>query len=79
MKKKKQAVVAPRNWAIVIVGSILIVIGLALVILAVSNIPGFGWWSIAVGLSGVSTIGAAVMSIVKNDPSWILLDLIIPG
>jgi len=31
------------------------------------------------GLGGLMTIAAAVLSIVKNDPSWILLDLIIPG
>ncbi len=53
--------------------------GLALVVLAIANIANFGWWSLFIGLSGATTIGAAVTSIVRNDPSWILLDLILPG
>lgn len=54
-------------------------LGVVLVAVAVMNVTTFGWWSLLIGLSGLTTIAAAVMSIIKNDPSWILLDLIIPG
>jgi len=77
--KSKKKVVIERNWALVVVASILISIGLALLVLAILNIATFGWWSLALGLGALTTIAAAVMSIVKNDPVWILLDLIIPG
>lgn len=68
-----------RNWVLIFVASILIILGIALVVLAVANITAFGWWSLILGASGVSTIAAAAMSIITNNPSWILLDLIIPG
>lgn len=68
-----------RNWSLVSICIILIVLGRALVVLAVMNIALFGWWSLLIGASGATTVAAAIMSIVKNDPSWILLDLILPG
>lgn len=68
-----------RNWFLVFIASLLMLLGLALVMLAATNVAEFGWWSLLIGLSGITTIGAAIMSIIKNDPSWILLDLIIPG
>ena len=77
--KSKKKVVIERNWALVVVASILISIGLALLVLAIINIATFGWWSLALGVGALTTIAAAVMSILKNDPVWILLDLIIPG
>jgi len=77
MKSNKEVI--ERNWALVVVASILIIIGLALLVLAIINVGTFGWWSLALILAALTTIAAAVMSIVKNDPVWILLDLIIPG
>ena len=77
--KNNKTVVKPRNWFLVFIASILLVLGLALVAVAVMNVITFGWWSLLIGLSGLTTIGAALMSIIKNDPSWILLDFIIPG
>ena len=77
MKSNKEVI--ERNWALVVVASILIIIGLALLVLAIINVGTFGWWSLALILGALTTIAAAVMSIVKNDPVWILLDLIIPG
>lgn len=66
-----------RNWPLVVVSSILIVIGLIFLLLALVYVKQLGWASLGVGLTGVSVIGAAVMSIVKNDPSWILLELLL--
>ena len=75
----KKLVSKSRNWVLVFVSTILIILGLTLVILAVMSAANLGWWSLLIGASGLTTVAAAVMSIVKNDPSWILLDLIIPG
>ncbi|HBO64478.1 TPA: hypothetical protein DD425_00770 [Candidatus Saccharibacteria bacterium] len=69
----------PRNWLLVFIASMLLVFCLTLVVVATINVNTFGWWSILIGLSGLTTFFVAVMSIIKNDPSWILLDLIIPG
>ena len=76
---KSKIEVVERNWALVAVASILMIISLVILVLAILNIATFGWWSLALGLGALTTIAAAVMSIVKNDPVWILLDLIIPG
>ncbi len=77
--RNKQTAARERNWFLVFIASILIIIGSVLVVVSVMNIGSFGWWSLLIGLSGLTTIVPAIMSIVKNDPSWILLDLIIPG
>lgn len=68
-----------RNWVLVLVSSILLLAGCALLLLSVLYVSRFGVWSLVIGLSGLTTIGAATMSIIKNDPSWILLDLLLPG
>ncbi len=75
---KKPVAQTERNWVLVFVSSLLILIGLALTVLAIMYARELGWWAILVGLTGISTIAASVMSIVKNDPSWILLNLILP-
>jgi len=77
--KKDVITNANRNWALVFIGVVLLLIGIALLVLAIMNIQTIGWWSLLAGLIGVTTIFASIMSIVKNDASWILLGLIIPG
>ncbi|MGY4893616.1 MAG: hypothetical protein ACO1N2_02900 [Candidatus Saccharimonadota bacterium] len=67
-----------RNWALVFIASILILIGAVLTILSVAYVGQLGWWSLLIGLGGVATVFLAVMSIVKNDSSWILLGLFTP-
>lgn len=76
--RNKRKTSTERNWLLVIVATILIVIGLALLVLAICNIHTFGWGSLTVGLTGVGTAGAACIAIIENDPTWILLDLILP-
>lgn len=78
MKRKKVAT-RERDWFLVFIASILLILGLSLVALSLANVSLFGWWSLVIGLGGLTTVAAAIMSIVKNDPSWILLDLILPG
>ncbi len=68
-----------RNWGLVFICVILIIIGGVLITLSVVNISLFGWWSLLIGLSGLATITAATVSIIENDPVWILLDLILPS
>lgn len=77
MKKKTNAYAAG-NWLLIIISSILILIGLALLLLATIYVANFGWWSLLIGSTGLTTTGCAVMSIVENNPSWIMLDLILP-
>lgn len=74
--KKDKTPRKPRNWLLVGIASILLVLGLILVVIAIANISTFGWWSLLIGCAGLTTFVAALMSIVKNDPSWILLNLI---
>ncbi len=68
-----------RSWLLLFISSVLILFGLTLLALAIIYIADLGWWSLAVGLSGIFTTIMATLSILYNDPSWILLDLILPG
>lgn len=77
--KKSSKISTTRSTALITISSLQIIFGLTLIFLSIANIETFGWWSLLVGLSGLSAVGTAVMSIVLNDPSWILLDLILPG
>lgn len=67
-----------RNWPLVFVSSILILIGLILLTLSIVYAINLGWRSLLYGTIGLSTISFSVTAIVENDPSWILLDLILP-
>lgn len=78
MKRSKRR--EERDGLIIVVGSIMILIGLALVALAIIYAKELGWWlALGIGLAGLTTGGAAVMSIVTNNRAWILIDLILPG
>lgn len=77
--KNKSITPRDRNWFLVFIAALLIILGAALVLIAATNIDSLGWWALLIGLSGLATIAAAVTSIVKNDPSLILLSLILPG
>ncbi len=76
--KNKKIKARPRNWALVFISSILMVLGLALIVLALMNVSSFGLWGLLIGAIGLTAFGAAVTAIITNDPSWILLDLIMP-
>lgn len=76
--KNKLNIHGERNWFLVFVGLILILIGLTLLVFSILYIREFDWWSLPIGMTGSTAIVAAVMSITTNDPSWLLLDLILP-
>jgi hypothetical protein len=72
---------APRpisSWVLVSVALVYMGIGLALIVVSVMYIRGVGWLGVGGVLVGLSAVGASTMAIVKNDPSWILLDLLFP-
>lgn len=63
-----------------VIASVLLAIGLFLVYVAVTNYTAFGIWpALLIGLSGVTTAGFATASIITASPTWIMLDLILPG
>ncbi len=76
MRQKKKTTAQHRSWGLIIISSLIIIGGLTLVILSIVYIGTFGWWSLLIVVSGLISIFMATMSIVKNDPSWILLDII---
>ena len=76
MRQKKKTTAQHRSWGLIIISSLIIIGGLTLVTLSIVYIGNFGWWSLLIGVSGLISIFMATMSIIKNDPSWILLDII---
>ena len=76
MRQKKKTTAQHRSWGLIIISSLIIIGGLTLVTLSIVYIGTFGWWSLLIGVSGLISIFMATMSIVKNDPSWILIDII---
>ena len=76
MRQKKKTTAQHRSWGLIIISSLIIIGGLTLVALSIVYIGTFGWWSLLIGVNGLISIFMATMSIIKNDPSWILLDII---
>ena len=76
MRQKKKTTAQHRSWGLIIISSLIIIGGLTLVTLSIVYVGTFGWWSLLIGVSGLSSICLATMSIVNNDPSWILIDII---
>lgn len=76
MRQKKKTTAQHRSWGLIVISSLIIIGGLTLVTLSIVYIGTFGWWSLLIGVNGLISIFMATMSIVKNDPSWILIDLI---
>lgn len=77
--KNKLLVPGRRSMLLIVLASLLMMFGLVLIWVGIANISSFGWLSLLFALSGLTTVGAAIASLVRNSPAWILLDLIIPG
>jgi hypothetical protein len=75
MKKKHSH---ERNWVLVIVSTVVIVLNLGVLVAVGLNPLVFGWWAILIVLGALSSIGLATLAIRQNDPSWLLLDLVLP-
>lgn len=68
-----------RNWVLVVVASIVIILSIALLVITLRNISTLGWWSLAIAAGAVSSICLSITAIKRNEPAWLLLDLILPG
>lgn len=78
MKKPKQKV--SRSPAVIIVGSMLLLFGIALFVLGIMSFSPSHWIaSCLIMLSGFTTGGLAVMALVTGKPEWILFNLMLPG
>lgn len=76
---KHKATKNPRNWMLVLVAVIMIILSLTIVVLGVILIPQLSWFAAVPIVGGLSSTGLAVMAIIENNPAWLLLDLILPG
>ena len=74
--KKVQTV--QRNWALVIIASMMIILNVVLLAAVVFYWSAFGWWSLIAVVGAVASIYLSVEAIRTNDPTWLLLDLILP-
>lgn len=69
-----------RSLLFLILSGIMIVLSAILVIAGVAYFQVFGWIvAIPMIAAGLVSIVLAVVGIIKNDPAWLILDLIIPG
>ena len=69
-----------RNLMLVIIASIWITLSAIVVLAGVLNFQTFGWLIATLMIvAGVISVVPAVVAIVKNDPAWLLLDIILPG
>lgn len=77
MKKTEKT---ERNPVVVLLAGVLLLIGLGLVFVAVTNFAVLGWlYATLIIASGLSSAGMAVMTIVTGKSEWLLIDLILPG
>ena len=76
-KKKEQKI--ERNWALVVIASIMIIINLALLVIASMYWSALGWWAPVIVVGAIVSIYLSIEAIRTNDPTWLLLDLILPS
>ena len=79
VKDKQELKNQPRNWMLVLVAVIMIILSLTIIVLGLALMPQLGWFAAVPIVGGLSSTGLAVTAIIKNDPAWLLLDLILPG
>ena len=74
----KRVTLKERNWLLVIFSSLLIIFGSIIVVLSIVNFEKLGGLAIALIIGGLSTVILSIIAIVRNDPSWIFIDLLLP-
>ncbi len=67
------------NIGLRIFATIVIIINIAILAVVAMNVPGLGWWALVIALGAISSIYFAVIAIKRNEPAWLLLDLILPN
>ena len=75
MKKKSLNAFDADNWPLIIAASVMILCAAIVAIVPFFYLNIFGWWTVALALSGCSMITFCIMAVRYNDPSYILLDL----
>lgn len=68
-----------RNWLLVTIASIVILLDIVLLVIAATNMSTLGWWSLAITIGAISSLYLSVVAIKTNNPAWLLLDLILPN
>lgn len=69
-----------RSVSLIIIASIWIILNVALVVIGILNFQSFDWLtSTLLIIAGLISIIFATIALVKNDPAWLLLDIIFPS
>ena len=69
-----------RSVSLIIIASIWIALNVALVVIGILNFQSFGWLtSTLLIIAGLISMVFATIALAKNDPAWLLLDIIFPG
>lgn len=69
-----------RNWLLAGVASIWIVLSAVVVLIGILNFQAFGWLiAILMIVVGIVSVSLGLVAIIKNDPAWLLLDMILHG
>lgn len=79
MKNKKKVHKPVRNWALVVIASSYILVNIILIVIAVLFWSDLGWWAPIITVGAVVSIYFSIEAIRKNEPAWLLLDLILPN
>jgi hypothetical protein len=69
----------PRNWLLVFLAVIVLIFNLVLILIAAAYIETLGWLSLLFIVGAAVSIFMSSMAIIKKDPVWLLLDLILPN
>jgi hypothetical protein len=68
-----------RNWPLVVIALIVITLNILIIAGIFMYTANLEWWSVLIIVGALSSIYLSLMAIIKNDPAWLLLDLILPN
>ena len=67
------------NLPLRVIATLFIVMNIILLGISIYHVSTLGWLSIAIVCGSLTSILFSVKAIKTNDPTWLMLDLIIPG
>lgn len=76
MKKQQKH---SRNWALVIIASIVIILNLALIVFYILYAKTFGWWNVITIPGAIFGVWTSARAIKDDESAWLMLDLIFPS
>lgn len=68
-----------RNYALVVIAGLVIIGNSFLLAVLAAGVINIGWFGWLVAAGSLSSIIMSTMAIRRNDPTWLLLDLILPN